>query len=240
MGRDIQLCPRRWTKERIETFTKLQRHARKWICFEEIADWCSKEDGSIVPSAEKRTTAFEVLKADLLEGEFDEGGRTRVLYLYPDTQITRMTSERLREIIEWNYDGRFGRKDYLPHCWIPRRLFNRWLAKHRLHESPARFQPIKSTQVVRSRSTSGQENFAIKALAAHLRQNPVLTRADASSWCKNKGYRLILLIMSQKVAAFADENHVFGKIQFSACRGLRWVCQNLVTLHCGFRRTSRV
>jgi hypothetical protein len=49
-----------------------------------------------------------------------------------------------------------------------------------------------------------------------------------------------LVLLSQKVAAFADENHVFGKIQFSACRGLRWVCQNLVTLHRGFRRTSRV
>jgi hypothetical protein len=50
----------------------------------------------------------------------------------------------------------------------------------------------------------------------------------------------VLVLLSQKVAAFADENHVFGKIQFSACRGLRWVCQNLVTLHCGFRRMSRV
>jgi hypothetical protein len=40
-----------------------------------------------------------------------------------------------------------------------------------------------------------------------------------------------LVLLSLKVAAFADENHVFGKIQFSACRGLRWVCQNLVTLH---------
>jgi hypothetical protein len=49
-----------------------------------------------------------------------------------------------------------------------------------------------------------------------------------------------LVLLSQKVAAFADENHIFGKIQFSACRGLRWVCQNLVTLHHGFRRTSRV
>ena len=49
-----------------------------------------------------------------------------------------------------------------------------------------------------------------------------------------------LVLLSQKVAAFADENHVFGEIQFSACRGLRWVCQNLVTLHHGFRRTSRV
>jgi hypothetical protein len=53
-------------------------------------------------------------------------------------------------------------------------------------------------------------------------------------------YLGLVVSLSQKVAAFADENHVFGKIQFSACKGLRWVCQNLVTLHRGFRRTSRV
>jgi hypothetical protein len=50
----------------------------------------------------------------------------------------------------------------------------------------------------------------------------------------------LLVLLSQKVAAFADENHVFGKIQFSASGGLRWVCQNLVTLDRGFRRMSRV
>jgi hypothetical protein len=33
------------------------------------------------------------------------------------------------------------RSEYLDHCWIPRRLFNRWLAKHELPLSPVRFEP---------------------------------------------------------------------------------------------------
>jgi hypothetical protein len=67
-------------------------------------------------------------------------------------------------------------------------------------------------------------------------------RLEKGGYGKGHGrfYIMDLVLLSQKVAAFADENHVFGKIQFSACRGLRWVCQNLVTLHHGFRRTSRV
>ena len=36
------------------------------------------------------------------------------------------------------------------------------------------------------------------------------------------------------------KNHVFGKIYFLACEGLRWICQNQVTLHRGFWRLSTV
>jgi hypothetical protein len=50
----------------------------------------------------------------------------------------------------------------------------------------------------------------------------------------------LLILLSQKVAGFVEENHVFGKIHSSACGGLRWVCQNQVTLHRGFRGMSRV
>jgi hypothetical protein len=56
----------------------------------------------------------------------------------------------------------------------------------------------------------------------------------------NANFSNLLVLLSQKAAAFADENHVFGKIQVSACRGLRWVCQNLMTLDRGFRHMSRV
>jgi hypothetical protein len=50
----------------------------------------------------------------------------------------------------------------------------------------------------------------------------------------------LLVLLSQKVAGFVEKNHVFGKIRFSACGGLRWVCQHQVTLHRGFRGMSRV
>jgi deferrochelatase/peroxidase EfeB len=56
----------------------------------------------------------------------------------------------------------------------------------------------------------------------------------------NEQFYTVLILLSQKVAGFVEENHVFGKIHSSACGGLRWVCQNQVTLHRGFRGMSRV
>ena len=49
-----------------------------------------------------------------------------------------------------------------------------------------------------------------------------------------------LVLLSQKVAAVVETNHVFGEIHFSACEGLRWVCHDQVTRRRGFRRMSRV
>jgi hypothetical protein len=74
---------RQWRAERIKRFTKRQRRTRDWINFSEIAEWCSKEDQSIVPNEEKSAVAFDTLASDLLAGEFEEG-RSRVLYLRRD------------------------------------------------------------------------------------------------------------------------------------------------------------
>jgi hypothetical protein len=50
----------------------------------------------------------------------------------------------------------------------------------------------------------------------------------------------LLVLLSQKVAAVVEMNHVSGEIHFSACEGLRWVCQDQVTRRRGLRRMSRV
>jgi len=123
----------------IERFTRRQRNSREWINFAEIAEWCSEEDQSIVQNENKRTEAFNRLASDLLTGEFEQNGRSLVLFLHPATKKMRMTHEELKDAIEHNWDGDHGRS-YLAHCWIPRRLFERWRIKHRLPASP-RFQP---------------------------------------------------------------------------------------------------
>ena len=131
---------RRARAARIRRFTERQRQTREWINFAEIAEWCSKEIQSIVPSEEKRAAAFDCLASDLLAGEFEENGRSQVRYLHPITSKEWMTRKSLQDAIENNYDNHHGRSQYLPYCWIPRRLFERWLANHRLEQSPARFQ----------------------------------------------------------------------------------------------------
>jgi hypothetical protein len=177
-----------WRTARIKRFAEKQRQTREWINFDEIADWCSKEDQSIVPNKEKRAAAFDTLASDLLAREFEENGRSRVLYLHPATTMARMTREGLKDAIDYNYDGDHGRSAYLAHCWIERRMFDRWLAKHRLPQSPPRFESQKSFRV--SGATVGEETAAITALASQLRSVPGMTRAEAARWCSGVNFKL--------------------------------------------------
>jgi hypothetical protein len=187
-GGECDRRTRQWRKAQIERFTRCQRRSRKWINFAEIAEWCSKEDQSIVPSKEKSAAAFDALAHDLLTGEFEENSCSRVLYLHPASTRYRMTSAWLQDAIDHNYDSNHGRSQYLAHCWMQRSMFERWLSKHRLPQSPPRFEPQKNYRV--SRATAGDETAAIKALATRLRSSPAMTRGEAASWCGTEGFKL--------------------------------------------------
>jgi hypothetical protein len=82
----------RWRLVRIARFTEIRRHVRKWINFAEIAEWCSEESG-IVPNAAAQEAAYQKLQRDLLEGDFEENGRSQILYLHPYTMKARMTRD---------------------------------------------------------------------------------------------------------------------------------------------------
>jgi hypothetical protein len=176
---------RKWRAERIRRFTENQRRTRDWINFAEIADWCSREDQSIVPSQEKIAAAYDTLASDLLAGEFEENGRSRVLYLHPVTTKIRMTREWLRDAINYNYDGAHGRSEYLTYCWIPRSVFELWLAKHRLPDSPPRFRPQKSPAP--SAATPQDETAAI-VQAAGRGPVPYVQLSDVLAKCVENGH----------------------------------------------------
>jgi hypothetical protein len=132
-----------WRQNRIQRFTDNQRRYAEWINFAEIADWCSKEDGSILPDLQKRQRAFETLANDLLAGDFAENGRSRVLFLHPAAvPKSRLTAADLRNARNADADLNNGHLGYLPFCWIQRAMFDRWLAKHRLPATPSRFEPL--------------------------------------------------------------------------------------------------
>ena len=146
------------------------------------------------PSARKKPLPYESArtecsKATYWAGLFEEGGRSRVLFLYPGVSWThgRMTHQWLQDAIDNNYDGEHGRS-YLRHCWLPRKPFQHWCKWHHLPESPPRFKPQKSHSV--SAPTARDETAAIKALASLLRSNPQVKRAEARSWCRKAGFSL--------------------------------------------------
>src|SRR5262249_34909147 len=74
----------RWRTARIERFTKIQRDKREWINLAEIAEYCSEESG-VVPNEVAQETTYEKLLSALFEEDFEENGRSQVLYLHPYT-----------------------------------------------------------------------------------------------------------------------------------------------------------
>jgi hypothetical protein len=141
--RERDLRTWRWRTARIERFIEIQRCKREWINFWEIAEWCS-EESSVVPNEVAREAAYQKLQHDLLEGDFEENSRSRVLYLHPSTSKVRMTRDWLTRLMEL-YDQSTINSQYLAPCWIPREFFERWLAKHRMQAHPQRFEPKSPT-----------------------------------------------------------------------------------------------
>jgi hypothetical protein len=136
-----------WDEERIRRFKEEQRRKRQWISFVEIAEWYS---GLEVPTNPKKAAAaaeqaYRMLQTDLLAGLFEEGGRSLVLFRFPGVNFTagKMTRQGLQAAIDDDPDGEHVRL-LLMHCWLPRKLFERWCERHHLPKSP-RFQPSQES-----------------------------------------------------------------------------------------------
>jgi hypothetical protein len=153
------LNPTRPAEKRINSivgFTRRQRHGRRWINFHDIAEWYAKHSGRL--DAAELDLAYDMLQRDLFFGDFEEGGRSLVLYLNPNLrEERRMTRAFLQKIARECTDQETVRH-HLSWCWIPRHLYERWLASHRvepppwmspeppkygLPPSPARFEPTE-------------------------------------------------------------------------------------------------
>lgn len=122
---------RTWRRKRIKAFLELQRKGREWISFTEIADHCAREGGSIVPDEQRRKRAYAELSAAILRGDFDQTGRSHVLFLSEHSCFARMTAERLRDIqgiAGWTDDGTIDRQ-YLACCWVPAAMARAWFGR---------------------------------------------------------------------------------------------------------------
>src|SRR6185312_9517749 len=90
-----------WDEERIRRFEEEQRRKREWISFVEIAEWYSELRVPTTPkkAAAAREQAYGMLERDLFAGNFEEGGRSRVRFVFPGISWThgKMTRRWLQE-----------------------------------------------------------------------------------------------------------------------------------------------
>ncbi len=157
---------RLWREKHNECFAERQRRQRRWFSLAEIADWCAREPGSIKPDEERRALAYAELGKALRDGEFEQGGRSRVLYLNPETSWARMTRARFTEIVDaFGSDHDLLVSAYLARCWLPHDLAQRWFKMKNLRPHPYWFQPPTEDT-----STSQQEGLAV-AIAANAAAN---------------------------------------------------------------------
>lgn len=160
-------------EQQIKRFEQRQRATRKWINFAEIADTCA---GSIQPDQKKRQAAFDRLAQSLVDGEFDENGESMVLRLDPYFGAQRWTIKPLRYVLGPGYDDKRSDElaDNLPNCWIPRRVFERWLNRYGLRRLLDRFQPFRGL----ANSTSVESEISTDAPIA-IRDPATLAQVEA-------------------------------------------------------------
>jgi hypothetical protein len=79
-----------WDVERIRRFEEEQRRKRGWISFVEIAEWYSELRVPTTPkkAAAAREQAYSMLERDLFAGNFEEGGCSRVRFVFPGVSWT--------------------------------------------------------------------------------------------------------------------------------------------------------
>jgi hypothetical protein len=136
MGRSRQVWRRR--QAHIERFTGDQRLKRDWINFAEIAEWFTDLAGPQRSNEDARAEAYRRLQQDMLDGDFEQNGRSAAHLLHP--RLTRRMQSDFRSMLEALGEAKI-RLDVLPYCWMQRSLFDRWCVKHHLPASPARFEP---------------------------------------------------------------------------------------------------
>jgi len=105
-------------------FAELQARERRWIRLSEIAEHYGRERST--------AAAYSALQASILNDDFIERGRSRLLYLHPWSTMAKMTSGKLQTLIDVYRDPEILARHYIGCCWVPVAMAMKWCAQHRI------------------------------------------------------------------------------------------------------------
>ena len=162
----------------VDRFIEEQRRTRELINFADIADWLARRDNPVVPNETARSGAYDLLRDDLQTGDFEEDGKSQVRFMHPNHETEWISRRRIvdceneKVISLLDVMDSFLPEDviaqYLAHCWIPRRIFHRWLAKHQLPLSPPRFEPLEKSKAAINDTEQNSHNPIVSADVEHI------------------------------------------------------------------------
>src|SRR3974377_1336344 len=90
---------RLWTRDkqqlRIGRWIDRQERTHDWVCLADIAHWCARRPGDIKRDPARLTQAYSDLERSILQGEFSEGGRLKVIYVTSFPPLSEKVKVRL-------------------------------------------------------------------------------------------------------------------------------------------------
>ena len=209
---------RTFRANQIARFTACQRRKRGWMSLADVADWSSREDGSIEPVERKRALAFDLLEKDFLVGEFEEGGRSCVLFLHPYTRKVRLTRDELKGVIGLNPDYNHGRSEYLPYCWLPQPRLASWFNRNNLGRLPLRFE-AQSNLIIPASDDAARERARLPEAISPNRYATAPHNNLVAFFREN--YRAAGAATNREDMDRAAERHFGGRIPVKALREAR-------------------
>jgi len=166
---------------RVRQFSRFHdcQRRRRWLSFEEIADWCARISGTVRRDEALRAQAYADLGDAMLAAEFGDGARSRVLYFHPDPgpseERLRLAPEGLRTWLDfYGTDNPIITTEILSRCWLPRDLCRSWFERHGL-TWPSAFDPPDARRAAELLGSRAADVTAAHLAAPTLR-SPMETR----------------------------------------------------------------
>jgi hypothetical protein len=200
---------KRWIRDsqelRIEEWKIRQSRTHDWVCLDDIADCCARRPGDIERDPVRRRQAYHDFQQSILQGEFDRGGRLKVMFLgalppLPTPVKLRLDAVQFRK---WIRPGSALSAE-LELCWVPVDLAVRWLKARNIDAPPWLVQAGPTPD--HEGNTPPAKGLAVPYLRA-LEVRDALTNVHVAPEAENKP-RNIPAHTQESDSAGADAPHV--------------------------------